>query len=254
MGFFSNLFSKKEKEVFPTLNNYNDVMIDMHSHLLFGIDDGAVDIENSLQLIRGLVGLGYKKLVTTPHVMSDTYKNTPEIILGKLEIVRQKLKENNIGVEINAAAEYYCDHEFYNKIGKEDLLTISKERHLLFEVSYLNAPEIFNDTIFALQSNGYKPVLAHPERYPFWFSDFNKFKEIKAKGVLLQMNINSLTGHYGMPTKKIAEKLIEENMISFIGSDCHHEGHINLMRQTLNNPYLSKLISSGMLMNSRLNF
>lgn len=254
MGFFSKLFSKKETETFPHLENYKSVILDMHSHLLFGIDDGAEKIENSIQLIRGLVDLGYSKLVTTPHVMSDTYRNTPEIILGKLELVRKKLKEENINVQLNAAAEYYCDHEFFNKIGKEELLTISKDKHLLFEVSYLNAPEIFNDVIFALQSNGYKPILAHPERYPFWFSDFNKFKEIRAKGVLLQMNINSLTGHYGMPTKKIAERMIDENMISLIGSDCHHDGHLNLMRQTLKNPYLSKLINSGMLMNSTLNF
>jgi tyrosine-protein phosphatase YwqE len=137
-------------------------------------------------------------------------------------------------------------------ISNEELLTISSEKHLLFEVSYLNAPEIFDDVVFALQSNGYRPILAHPERYPFWFNNFDKFKEIKNKGVALQLNINSLSGYYGPATKKIAERLIDENMVSFLGSDCHHDGHQNLMRQALKVPHLSKLIHSGMLQNLSL--
>jgi len=252
MGFFSNLFSSKNKEIFPEVHNFADVAVDMHSHFLFGIDDGATDINNSLELIRGMIDLGYKKLYTTPHIMADTYRNTPEIINEKLEKVREKLKQNNLNIELFAGAEYYCDHEFLKKIGKEELLSIGTNKYLLFEVSYLNAPEIFDDVIFALQSNGYRPILAHPERYPFWFSNFDKFKEIKNKGVLLQMNINSLTGHYGMPTQKIAHRMIDEEMISFLGSDCHHVGHLNLTRQTLKDPYLSKLINSNRLMNTML--
>jgi tyrosine-protein phosphatase YwqE len=184
--------------------------------------------------------------------MGDTYRNTPAIINDKLEKVREKLKQNNIDITINAAAEYYCDHDFFNKIGNEELLTLSADKYLLFEVSYLNAPDNFDEVIFALQSHGYKPVLAHPERYPFWFNNFDKFKEIKSKGVYLQLNINSLSGQYGPGTKKIAERMINENMISFLGSDCHHLGHLNLMKQTINNPYLSKLLSSGTLLNTKL--
>jgi hypothetical protein len=252
MGFFGNIFSKKEKEVYPALQNYSDVLVDMHSHFLYGIDDGATDIDNSLELIKGMVDLGYRKLITTPHIMGDTYRNTPAIINDKLEKVREKLKQNNIDITINAAAEYYCDHDFFNKIGNEELLTLGADKYLLFEVSYLNAPDNFDEVIFALQSHGYKPVLAHPERYPFWFNNFDKFKEIKSKGVYLQLNINSLSGQYGPGTKKIAERMINENMISFLGSDCHHLGHLNLMKQTINNPYLSKLLSSGTLLNTKL--
>lgn len=252
MGFLSNLFGRKEKFEYEELHDFSDIRNDMHSHFLFGIDDGAKSLDDSIEMIKVMKEMGYKKLITTPHVMADTYRNTPAIINEKLAIVREKLKEENVDIEIYAAAEYYCDHEFFHMISNEELLTISSEKHLLFEVSYLNAPEIFDDVVFALQSNGYRPILAHPERYPFWFNNFDKFKEIRNKGVALQLNINSLSGYYGPATKKIAERLIDENMVSFLGSDCHHDGHQNLMRQALKVPHLSKLIHSGMLQNLSL--
>jgi tyrosine-protein phosphatase YwqE len=252
MGFFSNLFGKKEKFDYEELFDFSEVRNDMHSHFLFGIDDGAKTLEDSINMIKGMKEMGYKKLITTPHIMADTYRNTPTIINEKLEIVRTRLQKENVDIEIYAAAEYYCDHEFFNMINSEELLTISSDKHLLFEVSYLNAPENFDDVIFALQSNGYRPILAHPERYPFWFNNFDKFKEIRNKGVALQVNINSLSGYYGPATKKISERLIDENMVSFLGSDCHHDGHQNLMKQALKVPHLSKLIHSGMLQNLSL--
>jgi tyrosine-protein phosphatase YwqE len=175
MGFLSNLFGRKEKFEYEELHDFSDIRNDMHSHFLFGIDDGAKSLDDSIEMIKVMKEMGYKKLITTPHVMADTYRNTPAIINEKLAIVREKLKEENVDIEIYAAAEYYCDHEFFHMISNEELLTISSEKHLLFEVSYLNAPEIFDDVVFALQSNGYRPILAHPERYPFWFNNFDKF-------------------------------------------------------------------------------
>jgi tyrosine-protein phosphatase YwqE len=103
-----------------------------------------------------------------------------------------------------------------------------------------------------LQSNGYKPVLAHPERYPFWFSNFTHYESLRAKGVMLQLNINSLTGHYSPATKKMAEQMIDRNMIDFVGSDCHHMGHQNLMRRALLEPKLRQVMESGMLKNTLL--
>jgi protein-tyrosine phosphatase len=247
MGFFSRLFSSAPANV-PDLSQ---IGCDVHSHFIPGIDDGAQKIEDSLDLIRSMQMLGYKKVITTPHVMSDSFKNTPEIILSGLEKVRSALKEANIEIPVSAAAEYYLDYEFEQKIGKEKLLTFG-DNYLLFEISYMNPPENLHAVVFKLQMAGYKPILAHPERYNFWHGTFNKYEELKEKGLLFQLNINSLTGYYSPSTKKISERMIENNMINMVGSDCHHMGHIELLKKAAFNKHLIKLVDEGNLINQKL--
>ncbi|TND09084.1 MAG: hypothetical protein FD123_1487 [Bacteroidetes bacterium] len=249
MGLFSKFFKKKEE--FPPAD-LGVLACDMHSHFIPGIDDGAKNMEDSLNLLRQMQDLGYKKVVTTPHVMSDGYRNTPGIILDGLEKVRAAAKEAGITLEIDAAAEYYFDFDLQAKVKTEKLLTFGN-KYLLFEVSYMNAPDGLESFIFDLQTNGYKPILAHPERYPFWYEDnFAKYEKLKDKGVLFQMNINSLTGYYSISTKRIAEQMIDRGMIEFLGTDCHHQGHVNLMQQVRKEKYLHKLLESGKLLNNTL--
>ncbi len=223
----------------------------MHSHLIPAVDDGSTSVENSLDMIRRFADAGYKKLITTPHIMSDFYRNTPEILLPKLELVRQAIKQQQIPIEIDVAAEYYLDYDFEQKINKEKLLTFGAN-YVLFEVSYVNMPENIDSVIFQLQTQGYRPVLAHPERYPFWYEHFDKYVELKSKGVFLQLNVNSLTGYYSPTAKKIAERMIEENIVDFIGSDCHRMDHTNVMYEARYCPTLLKLIESGKLLNNTL--
>lgn len=248
MGFLNRIFGSKPK--LPPID-LSILGTDFHSHLIPGIDDGADTLETSLDLIKGLVNHGYKKIITTPHVMVDYYRNTPEIILGGLEKVRAAIKEGNIEVEIEAAAEYYLDQGFEDILKSDSLLTFG-DNYVLFEVSYMNPPQNLDHTIFELQTNGYKPILAHPERYPFWYKEFDKYHRLKEKGVFLQMNITSLTGQYSEETKKIAERMIDEELIEFIGSDTHHQGHIDLIEKCKTNPHLHKLINSGKLLNASL--
>ncbi|MGL4596925.1 MAG: tyrosine-protein phosphatase [Bacteroidia bacterium] len=224
---------------------------DMHSHFIPGIDDGAKTMADTLEMLRGMEDFGYKKIITTPHIMGDYYRNTPEIILGGLEQVREAAKKEGINLELEAAAEYYFDFDLEQKLNSEKLLTFGKN-YLLFEVSYLNAPENLDGLIFKMQTQGYKPILAHPERYPFWYNSFETYERLRDKGVLFQLNINSLTGYYSPATKKIAERMIDERMIDFLGSDCHHLGHQKLMQQVRNNPHLHKLLASGLLKNNLL--
>lgn len=245
MGIFNNLFSK------PVNSDLSVLKTDMHSHFLFGLDDGAKTIEDSIALIQGMYELGYRKLITTPHIMGDYYQNSPETILPVLEQVRKELARRQINIQLEAAAEYYLDSEFGSKLSKGSLMTFG-EKYLLVEVSYLNAPDNLADMIFNIQLQGLTPVLAHPERYPFWYADFTKYHELKDKGVLFQLNINSLTGHYSPATKKIAEKMIRENLIEFLGSDCHHSGHLNLMKKARTEKMLLKLLESGKLLNASL--
>lgn len=248
MGLF-NLFKKDTRLKTPV--QLSQLGCDVHSHLIPNIDDGSKGIDDSINMITQLVELGYTKIITTPHIMGDSYKNTPEIILGGLEKVKTALKEAKIEVEISAAAEYYLDYDFEKKLDNEKLLTFGNN-YLLFEVSYMNPPENLNNMIFKMITQGYKPVLAHPERYNFWHREFEMYESFIDKGVLLQMNINSLTGYYSMGTKKIAEQMIEKNMISFVGTDCHHTGHINLLKQVVYEKHLQLLIDSGKLLNKNL--
>lgn len=231
--------------------NYKDVGVDMHSHLIPAIDDGVKSIEESVKSIKLLYEAGYTHLITTPHIMSDYYPNKPEIILDGLEKVRLAVKQEGIPIKIDAAAEYYIDYHFYTHFDDADLLTINN-RYILFELSFLNPPEILKDIIFKIQTAGYIPILAHPERYSYWFRHFDIFKELKERGVWMQININSFADEYGVPTRKIAEKMVKEDLVDLLGSDFHRPQHIEVMKMASKNKYLQKLIASGKVRNKEL--
>ncbi len=241
MSFFG-LFSKKE----PPLPSYYGVSTDMHSHLIPGIDDGAKDLKESVELVKELKRLGFKKLITTPHIMSDYYRNTPENILSGLSEVRDALAFEGIEMELEAAAEYYFDDGLIRKLDNEQLLTFSG-KHLLFEISYINCPDNINEVVFKMQVQGYKPVLAHPERYPFWHNNFEKYHEFHDLGVLLQLNINSLSGYYGHEAKRTAERMIDEGIIDLVGTDCHHQRHIQALKNGLSEKYMKKVLKLNLL-------
>jgi tyrosine-protein phosphatase YwqE len=249
MGIFS-IFRKKPKRLSSPVD-LSVLGCDVHSHFIPGIDDGAKNMEDSIGMIAALHNMGYKKIITSPHTMSDFYRNTTEGILSGAENVRSELKKQDIPVEFSAVSEYYLDYDFERKLEEGNLLTFGN-KYLLFEISYMNPPDNLFHVIFNMQLKGYKPVLAHPERYNFWHREFDKYETFIDKGVLLQMNINSLTGYYSIGTKKVAEQMIDKNMISFLGTDCHHMGHINLMKEVVYEPYLEKLIGSGTLLNNSL--
>jgi protein-tyrosine phosphatase len=242
MGLFSKTLPPADLSVLRT---------DVHSHFIPGIDDGAKDMEDSIALIKGMMELGYKKVITTPHIMTDSYRNTPEIILGGLEKVREAIKEAGLEIEIEAAAEYYLDFEFENKVKTTKMLTFGKN-YLLWELPFINPYDNINEVIFEMTTRGYKPVIAHVERYGFWQNDYEKYEDLMNRGVFLQMNINSVTGHYSIPTKKAAQWLIDKDMISFVGSDCHHLGHIELIKKSLTDKYMHKLLASKKLLNKTL--
>jgi tyrosine-protein phosphatase YwqE len=249
MSFFSKLFGSEKK--LPPIDIANFIKVDMHSHLIPGIDDGSKTMEESIELIRSFKEFGYKKIITTPHIMSDYYKNTPEIINNGLAKLRAELSKQKIDMELEAAAEYYLDFDFSDKIQNEKLLTFGKN-YLLIEVSYLNEPDNIDAIIFELQTSGYNIILAHPERYPFWYNNPKRYETLKDKDILFQININSLAGHYSPGAKKVAEKLIELGMVNFIGTDCHHANHLKFMEDALCQPALHKLVESGKLLNYSL--
>jgi protein-tyrosine phosphatase len=228
---------------------------DMHSHVLPGLDDGAETVEHSLDLLRALRALGYRKLIMTPHIMGDFYKNTPEGIRAALQLLRDAAAAAGLGdVALECAAEYYLDEFLGRKLadGTEMLTFGGDKRYLLFETSYMNEPLNLFEIIFEMKSQGYQPVLAHPERYTYLYGRFGEIEKMRRDyGVLLQVNLNSLAGYYSPAAKKVAEQLIDAGMVDFVGTDAHHLRHTDtLLKRTLPQPHLEKVLKLSLLNNT----
>lgn len=200
---------------------------DMHSHLLPGLDDGLQSIEDTVNFIKQLQQLGYKKLICTPHILAEIYPNNPETILPKLQLVRNALQENNIDIKVEAAAEYMVDIDFENYVmANKPLLTFGKNL-ILIEMSYVAASNNIENMIFQLRLKGLQPVLAHPERYTYYGGNIETFQRFTDLGCYLQINILSLLGYYGEGAKNTAQNLLKKNMVTLVGTDMHHTNHLN---------------------------
>lgn len=224
---------------------------DLHSHLIPGIDDGSKTMEDSITLIRAMWDLGYRKMITTPHIMADYYRNTPEIILSGLEKLRAEMKKQAVGMEIEAAAEYMIDDAFMEKVEEGNLLTFGDD-FVLVELSYIEEHPNLKSIFFELQTRGYQVVLAHPERYRYWHNAFGKYQNLYDQGIFLQLNINSLTGWYSPESKKIAEKLIQNNLIRFLGSDLHNQNYLQELKRSRFEPIMKKLLTNPKILNNKL--
>jgi len=231
----------------PTLR----LTTDLHSHLIPGIDDGAKDLTTSINLIRGLHALGYRRLITTPHIMMHRFPNSADTILRGLDTLRRAIEVYNIPVSIDAASEYYLDEHFLALIRKKEVLTFGTNE-VLFEMSYVISPPDLDTIIFELQSGGYTPVLAHPERYLYMHNNDEKYARLKSKGVRFQVNINSLGGYYSKPVQKAAKLLMEQGWIDYLGSDTHHQKHIQSLTETVKSGIISTVLQRNRLLNDTL--
>ena len=216
-------FFNKKKPILKDL--IPDHHIDFHSHLLFGIDDGAANFEDTLGLVKAMNGFGITQITTTPHVMRNVWENTTEIIVNRQNDVNALFKEHEVDFTIKAAAEYLLDDSFVKLFQNEPLLTL-KDNYVLVEMSYINAPLQLYAILFELQIAGYKPVLAHPERYNFYHNKIDEYKRLKNAGCLFQLNLLSTVGYYGAFVARTAEELLKRGMIDFASSDIHHERHV----------------------------
>ncbi|MEA2072542.1 MAG: CpsB/CapC family capsule biosynthesis tyrosine phosphatase [Campylobacterota bacterium] len=244
LASLSSLFKKNNK----FMQNYS---VDLHSHLIPGIDDGSKSMNESIELILGLKALGFTKLITTPHIMRHRYANTSEIILSRLDDVREELKRQEIDIELEAASEYYLDEHLLELINKRDILTFG-ENYLLFEMSYTLKPLNLESVIYEMKVAGYQPVLAHPERYFFMHEDFSIYKRLKEQGLLFQVNLNSFGGYYSKPVQKVAHALMEKGWIDFLGSDTHKSSHLEHFRKNLNSKILKKIFEKNTILNNQL--
>ena len=238
------LFKRENK---PVLN----YRVDLHSHLIPGIDDGSKSMDESIELILALKVLGFTKLITTPHIMKHRFPNTSEVILSGLNHVREELKNREIEISLEAASEYYLDEHLIELINKRDILTFG-DNYLLFEMSYNLKPLSLESTVYEMKIAGYKPVLAHPERYFFMHEDFSIYEKLKEQGVLFQVNLNSFGGYYSKPVQKVAHRLMEKGWIDFIGSDTHKSSHVDHFTKNVNSKILKKIFEKNTILNDCL--
>jgi protein-tyrosine phosphatase len=243
-----NIWKKEKKAGF----DYGLLKTDMHSHLIPGIDDGSPDLDTSVQLIKGLVDLGYKKLITTPHIMWDMYKNSREDILSRYTSLQERINKENIDVEINVAAEYFLDDHFKMLLANKELLLKIKDDLVLVEFSMANEPIDLKEILFEMQLQGYQPVIAHPERYIYNERNTKFFSDMKNSGYLFQLNILSLSGVYGKSAKTLAQYFIKHNYYELVGSDLHNHRHLNNLSDPYINTELKRLLDSGNIKNMDL--
>ncbi|SFN81866.1 Tyrosine-protein phosphatase YwqE [Paenimyroides ummariense] len=222
-----SFFKKKKtlREIIP--QNF----VDMHSHLLYGLDDGAKSLNETQDLISDLKSFGFAQFITTPHTTPLVWENTKEQILDQYRKVGKEL--NMSEVELRVASEYLIDDSFLKRLENEKLLTV-KDNYVLIEMSYINPPIQLYEIIMELNSQGYQPILAHPERYNFYKNDYDSFKKLKSAGCLFQINMLSSTGYYGAGITAVADYLLKENMYDFAGSDVHHQKHISAFNAEIN--------------------
>lgn len=244
------IFSKSKKV--ETAAVYGLLKTDMHSHLIPGVDDGAASLQTSLQLIRGMHELGYTKLITTPHIMWDIYKNSADIILARLDKLREALVQENIPVEIHAAAEYFLDDHVAELLQTNQPLLKVSGNMVLTEFSMAYLPHGIKEILFDMQMQGYQPIIAHPERYAYLQANKEFYDELKEIGCLFQLNILSLGGGYGRTVQELAQYLLKKDYYDLLGTDLHHIGHLESLRNPALLQQLQKLVDSGRFRNQEL--
>lgn len=202
--------------------------VDIHSHLLPGIDDGSKSVEETASLMTQMNGLGINHFITTPHIFTNVWDNTEAVITKKLGDTKLELKHKNCYDTFETGAEYMLDSFFLKRLETEKLLTL-KNNYLLVEMSYLNPPIQLFEILFEIQLAGYKPILAHPERYVFYHNNYKELHKLKNSGCLFQLNLLATVGYYGKNIEMVAEKLLQDDLYDFVGSDIHHQKHLDAL-------------------------
>lgn len=221
-----NFFKKKSKP--ETICFHTDI----HCHLVPGIDDGQKEPAPAAELVERELEWGVKRIFATPHVTQDTFENTPETIEPAFTRLKKAVEERGVDIELHHSAEYRIDNFFQRQL-KAGNIKPYPGNYLLVENSFVQEAWNFDQLMFDLRLQGYKPVLAHPERYAYYFNNGNRYRQIRDSGILFQINLLSLAGFYNKEVKKVAESLVEKGLVDFIGTDMHHVRHAEAIENYL---------------------
>lgn len=228
---FEFFFNKKNKK--NVFNYFEAIEVDIHSHLVPGIDDGSPNLASSIHLIKQMGELGFQKIITTPHI-SELYPNNGDSVLDGLILLKKQITHEGIDIEVTVAAEYMVNDIFEKKLFQDETLLTLPDKHILIEMSHLSEPINFYNVLSLLRNKGYVPVLAHPERYRFYNKNLIEYQNLKSYGCLFQLNFLSLIGYYGQSISDCAWLLINNNLIDFVATDIHHQRHIDAIKNGMN--------------------
>lgn len=246
---FTNWFNHKHSTV---QKSFADIWpVDLHNHILPGVDDGLATLDDTLTCLQKYVEWGVKSVICTPHISQDYYPNEVQRLKQVAETVQQAIEEANLPIQFSLAAEYLVDEWYYKLLEQNEVLCFGNDRFVLFENGWASPPQQLDQYLFLMQLKGYKPVLAHPERYHYYQNSPEQLMALKEKGCLFQLNLMSITGHYGKRAQQLAHKLLQLKHIDFIGSDLHRLAHLTTLEHVFD-PATLDLLSQQPLLNSQL--
>jgi len=238
-----NLFAAKKPQ-----STYSVLNTDIHSHFIPGIDDGSKSVEESVALLKQMNSCGFQKIVCTPHVQDEYYRNSRETILPAFDVLQNEVQRCISELELFVAAEYLID-EGFSEHQKQGLLSFGKKKYVLVEFSFFAPFPQYKNRLQDMLMKGYTPVLAHPERYGYWNVQDSVFEEMRMAGIEMQVNIPSLCGYYGSDIRKRAFGLIEKGLITCAGSDVHNQNYMSVLTDGLKQKQIQKFLREAAVMN-----
>ncbi|MDE5988839.1 MAG: hypothetical protein K2H17_05535 [Duncaniella sp.] len=247
MGLFSFLSKSSEPVKLPFAT-------DIHCHILPGVDDGSPDAQTSAELVERMRSWGISRIIATPHITEGTFENTPEDLDAALESLKAELEKRNIDMPLSRASENRIDDYFRCQLTAGNI-TPYPNNYILVENSFIQEPWQLDQFLFDLKLKGYRPILAHPERFFYYFEEHpNRYDELHRAGNLFQINVLSLAGAYTKKEKKTAEKLIEKGYVDFLGTDLHNHRHADTIEAYLSSKDATRHFAAlqGRLFNDRV--
>jgi tyrosine-protein phosphatase YwqE len=241
-----SLFAAKQPQL-----NYSVLNTDIHSHFIPGIDDGSKSVEESLELLKQMVSCGYQRIVCTPHVQFEYYRNSRDTILPAFDLLQNVVQRSIPEMELFVAAEYLIDEGFSEHL-KQGLLSFGKKKYVLVEFSFYSPYPHYRNILQEMLMKGYTPVLAHPERYGYWNTNEAQFEELRLAGLEMQVNIPSLCGYYGSDIRKRAFSLLEKGLITCAGSDVHNQHYMSVLTEGLELKQIQKFLNDAALINRNI--
>lgn len=222
---------------------------DVHSHLIPGVDDGSKNVETSISLLKGMHDLGINHFLVTPHVTDGTFMNSHATLDVPFNNLKEAIANENLDITIMHSAEYRVDEFFENKVMKANDYMLLPNNYILIENSFLQESLSFQQIVFDLKTLDFKPILAHPERYYYYITNKDRYRELHDFEILFQINILSFAGYYGKEVKTTAWWLLENDMVNFIGSDLHNAGALEYIKKFLKTKDYKKLSQKANIMN-----
>ena len=241
-------FSSQKKHI----TDYASLKVDFHNHLIPGVDDGVQTLAQAMEMLRRFSELGYRKVITTPHINSDVFDNDEAQTRSGLATVQQAIREEGLNIELEAGAEYYINMDFLEKARQKPLLKFGQKGYILIETSFHTPPTALETIVFELQSLNYELILAHPERYPYWYKQLGQYETLINRNVHLQINLPSLAGFYGIKAQRVAETLLKKGWVDFAGTDAHTMLHLDAAQKALKNKHLQQALEAGRFKNPLL--